>query len=75
MKEKTLRVRAFLIIDGKANVPLLGKRIKDEIIELASRLKKSDIELNVYDTRFSGDIGMSFIPILKDVANGRIYKV
>ncbi len=75
MKEKTLKVRAFLITDGKANVPLLGKRIKDEIIELASRLKKSDIKLNVYDTRFSGDIGLSFIPILKDLANARVYKV
>ncbi|ADB58129.1 VWA domain-containing protein [Archaeoglobus profundus] len=75
MKEKTLKVRAFLITDGKANVPLLGKRIKDEIIELASRLKKCDIELNVYDTRFAGEIGLSFIPILKDVANARVYKV
>ncbi len=75
MKEKTLKIRAFLITDGKANVPLLGKRIKDEIIELASRLKKSDIELNIYDTRFSGDIGLSFIPILKDLANARVYKV
>ncbi len=75
MKEKTLKVRAFLITDGKANVPLLGKRIKDEIIELASRLKKYDIELNIYDTRFSGDIGLSFIPILKDLANARVYKV
>ncbi|WP_457548592.1 VWA domain-containing protein [Archaeoglobus sp.] len=75
IKEKTLKVRAFLITDGKANVPLLGKRIKDEIIELASRLKKCDIELNVYDMRFAGDIGLSFIPILKDVANARVYKV
>ena len=75
IREKSLKVRAFLITDGKANVPLFGKRIKDEIIELASRLKKCDIELNVYDTRFAGDIGLSFIPILKDVANGRVYKV
>ncbi len=75
MKEKSLKVRAFLITDGKANVPLFSGRIKDEIIELASRLKKRDIELNVYDTRFAGDIGLSFIPILKDIANARVYKV
>jgi len=75
MKEKTLKVRAFLITDGKANVPLLGKRIKDEIIELARMIKKCNIELNIYDTRFVGDIGLSFIPILKDVANARVYRI
>jgi len=75
MKEKSLKVRAFLITDGKANVPLLGKRIKDEIIELARRIKTCDIELNIYDTRFAGDIGLSFIPILKDIANAKVFKV
>ncbi len=75
MREKSLKVRAFLITDGKANVPLFGKRIKDEIFELANRLRRYNIELNIYDTRFAGDIGLSFIPILKDAANGRVYRV
>jgi len=75
-KDKSLKVRAFLITDGKANVPLFGKRIKDEIIELAKTLRKKDIELNVYDTRGRGiNPGVSYVPLLKEVANARVYRV
>ena len=75
MKDKSVKVRAFLITDGKANVPLFGKRIKDEIIELANALKKRDIELNIYDTNGRGiNPGMSYIPVLKEIANAKVYK-
>jgi magnesium chelatase subunit D len=75
MKDKSIKVRAFLITDGKANVPLFGKRIKDEIIELAKALRRKGIELNIYDTNGKGiNPGMSYIPILKKVANAKVYR-
>ena len=75
MKDKSVKVRAFLITDGKANVPLLGKRIKDEIIELAKALRKKGIELNIYDTNGKGiNPGISYVPILKEVANAKVYR-
>jgi len=74
-KDKSLKVRAFLITDGKANVSLFGKRIKDEIIELAKALRKKGIELNIYDTRGRGiNPGISYVPVLKEAANAKVYR-
>ncbi|ALM76522.1 VWA domain-containing protein [Thermococcus barophilus] len=74
-KDKSLKVRAFLITDGKANVPLFGKRIKDEIIELAKALRKKGIELNIYDTRGGGiNPGISYVSLLKEVAKAKVYR-
>ncbi|USG99329.1 VWA domain-containing protein [Thermococcus argininiproducens] len=76
MKDKSVKVRAFLITDGKASVPLFGKRIKDEIIELAKALRKKGIELNIYDTNGKGiNPGISYVPILKDIANAKVCKI
>ncbi|AEH23760.1 VWA domain-containing protein [Pyrococcus yayanosii] len=75
-KDKSLKVRAFLITDGKANVSLFGKRIKDEITELARALKRKEIELNVYDTRGRGiHPGISYVQILEKVANAKVYRI
>ncbi|WP_148882897.1 VWA domain-containing protein [Thermococcus aciditolerans] len=76
MKDKSVKVRAFLITDGKANVPLFGKRIKEEITELARALKKREIELTIYDTRGRGiNPGLSYVPILERVARAEVHKV
>ncbi|AEC51455.1 Magnesium chelatase, ChlI subunit [Pyrococcus sp. NA2] len=75
-KDRALKVRAFLITDGKANVPLFGKRIKDEIIELAKALRRKGIELNIYDPGGRGiNPGISYIPVLREVANAKVYKM
>ncbi|NJE25557.1 VWA domain-containing protein [Thermococcus sp. MV5] len=75
MKDKSIKVRAFLITDGKANVPLFGSRIKDEIIELAKALRRKGIELNIYDTNDKGiNPGISYVPVLKEVANAKVYR-
>lgn len=75
MKERSLRVRAFLITDGKANVPLFGD-IRDEVVKLGEEIRRNGIELNIYDTRAGGvDPGISYIPILSEAANAKIYKV
>lgn len=76
MKDRSVKVRAFLITDGKANVPLFGKRIKEEIVELAKALKKKDIELIIYDTRGRGiNPGLSYVPILEQVVGAKVHKV
>ncbi|NJE45892.1 VWA domain-containing protein [Thermococcus sp. GR7] len=76
MKDRSVKVRAFLITDGKANVPLFGKRIKEEITELARVLKKREVELTVYDTRGRGiNPGLSYVPILEQVAGAKVHKV
>ncbi|GAB6100964.1 ATP-binding protein [Thermococcus atlanticus] len=76
MKDKSLKVRAFLITDGKANVPLSGKKIKDEIIELAKALRKKDIELSIYDTRGGGiSPGVSYLHLLEKAANAKVYRM
>jgi len=75
-KDRSVRVRAFLITDGKANVSLFGKRIKEEIIELAKALRKKGIELSIYDTGSGGiNPGISYVPLLKKVANAKVYRV
>ncbi len=75
MKDKSLKVRAFLITDGKANVPFSGKRIKDEIAELAKALRKKDIELSIYDTRGGGiSPGVSYVSLLEKVAGAKVYR-
>lgn len=74
MKNKSVKVRAFLITDGKANIPLFGKRIKDEIIDLAKALRKNEIRLNIYDTSY-GEMNLgTYIPILQEFANAKVYK-
>lgn len=76
MKEKSLKVRAFLITDGKANVPLWnGTNIKEEIFKLGKELRKNEIEINIYDTRAGNiDPGVSYIPILSEVTSARVYR-
>jgi len=74
MKDRWVKVRAFLITDGKANVPLFGKRIKDEITDLAKALRKNDIALNIYDTSYGGMNLSTYIPILQEFANAKVYK-
>ncbi len=76
MRDRFLKVRAFLITDGKANVPLFGNRIKDEITELARMLRKKNVDLMVYDTTGSGiNPGLSYVPVLEQVAGAEVQRV
>ncbi len=70
MKDKSLKVRAFLISDGKANVSLFGKRIRDEIKEIAKLLKRNEIDVDIYDMYPRGiNPGVSYIPLLREILN------
>lgn len=76
LKDKSLKIRAFLITDGRANVSMCGRRVKDEIVELAKVLRKKEIELNIYDTSGRGiNPGISYVPVLKEVANAKVFNV
>ena len=75
MKEKTLAVRAFLITDGKANVPLYS-RVADEIPQLSKAVKKSKISLSVYDTRGPGiSPGASYIQDIVEHAEAKLIEI
>ncbi|ADP76963.1 magnesium chelatase ChlI subunit [Methanothermus fervidus DSM 2088] len=75
MKEESLKVKAFMITDGRANVPLTDD-IEKEMVNLAKNIKKEGIELYIYDTSVSGIyLGVSCIPILKEICNAKVQKV
>ncbi len=76
-KYKYLRVRAVLISDGKANVPLGGRSLREEIERLAAEVKRRGIELVVYDTRPRGvlDPAPSYIGILGEIAGAHVHRV
>jgi len=75
LKDPAVRVRAFLVTDGKANVSLFGGRIRDEIAELATALKKLGIDLTVYETTGRGiNPGLSYVPLLKRLAGARVHE-
>jgi len=76
MKDKSLKVRAFLITDGKANVPLNGRSIKEELTELGRTLKKLDVKVHIYDTAPEGiNLGITYVPLLKKVLNAEVTRV
>ncbi len=76
-KCKNLKVKAVLISDGKANVSLGGGSVKEELVKLAAEVKRSGIELTVYDTRPSGviDPAPSYIDLLKEAAGAHVFGV
>lgn len=76
MRDRTLKVRAFLITDGKANVPLRGGSIGEEIAELGRALRRLGVEFRVYDTRPAGiNPGTSYIPLLEEVLGAEVVRV
>ena len=76
VKDKTLKVRAFLVTDGRANVSFSGKGIGEEIAELGRAVRKKGIELSIFDTNGKGmNLGLSYIPLLGEEADARIIVV
>ncbi len=76
MKNKNSIVKCILISDGKANVSISGKSIKDEIQTLASAIKKDKIKFEIYDTRAKTiDPAPSYVKLLSDLLRAPVYKV
>ncbi len=67
MKDASLKVKAFLVSDGRANVSLFGRGIKEELRELGEALRKRDIKLYIFETKGTGiDPGISYISVLEE---------
>ena len=74
LKDETLKVRAFLVSDGRANVSLFGKELGEELGELAKALSKRGIELNIFETNGGIYPGISYIPILEEMGAKLIWR-
>lgn len=68
-------VRAALITDGKANVPIAGP-LREELERLAIALRGSKVGLEVYDTRPSVgfDPSPSYIDLIARLAGAQVYR-
>ena len=77
MKNPWTQVKAILITDGKANVPLgLANSLKEEIGNLSKTLEKLGVEMEIYDTRPSGvlEFSKSYIDLIAFTCNAKVYK-
>ncbi len=76
MRDKSLKVRAFIITDGKANVPLYGEDVGEELIKLGRELRRLNVDFVIYDTRPEGiNLGINYIPLLKEVLGAEVTRV
>ncbi len=75
LKNRNSVVRAILITDGKANTPVRLNSIKEEIATLAKAIKMSEIRLEIYDTRNTFDPTPSFLELLQEISNARVYRI
>jgi len=67
-----------LISDGRSNVPFRGDGIKEELIELSSRINREGVRLVIIDTEivtneFSGRLGYN--KIITETSKGTYYKL
>ena len=76
LKNRDSVVKGILITDGKANTSLFGKPVKEELSILASAIKKSNIRLEIYDSRAKAiDPAPSYIDFLSHTLNTPVYRV
>ncbi|HIP25314.1 MAG TPA: VWA domain-containing protein [Archaeoglobus profundus] len=73
LKNRNAVVRAILITDGKANVTLYSKSIKEDIKIIASALRKNNIKIDIFDT--SSDFTITYIPYLATLLDANIHKI
>ncbi len=68
LKYRDSVVKAILITDGKANVPLTNAPVKEELMGLASSIRRRGIRVEIYDTRPKGviDPSPSYLGVLAE---------
>ena len=66
MRDRSLKVRAFLVTDGRANISLFGKPIREELAELLRALRKEDVELTVFSADGGLSPGISYIQLFAE---------
>jgi len=68
-------VKAILITDGKANVPLSGN-VEEDLRALAAALAKNGVELEIYDTRppVAFELAPSYISLIAELSGATVYR-
>ncbi len=74
-KNRYAAIKCVLITDGKANVPLYSDSIEDELTRLATAIKQYDVDFEIYDTRVGIELAPSYIDLLADILNAKVYKL
>lgn len=74
LKYRNSMVKAILITDGKANVPLTNAPIREELIGLALSVKRRGIRVEIYDARPEGviDPSPSYLNMLAGVLGSNV---
>jgi len=76
LKNRDSVVKGILITDGKANASLFGKPVKEELSVLATAIKKSNIKMEIYDSRAKViDPAPSYIDFLSHALNAPVYRI
>ncbi len=74
--KSNVKIRAFLITDGRANVPLFGKRVKEEIAELSKLINRRGIDLCIYEPKGRGIIpSPSYTPLIAEITGAKIFRI
>lgn len=75
MKNKSSTIRCILITDGKANVSLYGKPIKEELITLSEAIRREGIKVEIYDSRHEIEFSPSYIDLLAQQLNATVHRL
>jgi len=77
VKCKSLKVKARLITDGKANVQVGEGSMKENLQKLVTEVGKYGIELTVYDTRPLNviDPAPSYISLLEETSGAHVFRI
>ncbi len=75
-KYKDSEVEVFLITDGKANISMTGKNIKEELISLSAEIRRRKIKLYIIDPRGKTlDPGIDYIRIIALYSGGKVIRI
>ncbi len=77
MKYRNATIRAILVTDGKANIPLYNKPIREELRTLANAIRRAKVKFEIYDTRPRGiiDPSPSYIEVLAEILECPVYSI
>jgi len=75
MKHRDAAVKAILITDGKANVPL-NRSVEEDIRALVGALTRNNIKLEIYDTRPPSDFELapSYINLIAELSGASVHR-
>ena len=74
MKHRDAAIKAILITDGKANVPL-WRSVEEDLRILAAALARSQVELEIYDTKppMAFELAPSYIGLIAEFSGANVH--